>query len=150
MFDAPVSDVMKRAVETSPGTPVVQAAKLMRRRKVGALVVIDDGALVGILTERDVVFRVVAAGLDPRSVPVGAVMTESPIVIPPSERFGYALSVMHDQRFRHLPVVDNGTVVGIVSARSAMDPELEEFVAEASRRKHLRHPRPGANGVRRC
>jgi CBS domain-containing protein len=122
----------------------------MRRRKVGALVVIDDRSLVGIFTERDVVFRVVAAGLDSRSVRVGDVMTGSPITIAPSELFGYALSVMHERRFRHLPVVDGETVVGIVSARSALDPELEEFVAEANRRKHLRRPRPGASGARGC
>jgi CBS domain-containing protein len=140
MFDHPVRNVMnKRNVLVGPpDTPVARAAQRMARKNVGAMLVVDDETLVGIFTERDVVFRVVAKGLDLRATRVADVMTRSPTTIDPGERFGYALCVMHERGFRHLPVVDRGRIVGILSARSAMDPELEEFVSEAERRKHLR------------
>jgi CBS domain-containing protein len=96
---------------------------------------------VGIFTERDIVFRVVAQGLDPHTTRVANVMTPKPQTVQPDQPFGYALLMMHEGRFRHLPVVENDKVVGIVSARSAMDPELEEFVSEAQRRKHFAEKR---------
>ena len=138
MFDAPVRKVMKRAVIADPDIPVVDGAKLMRQKKVGALVVMEGERLLGIFTERDVVFRVVAAGKDPKAVTLGKAMTRSPLTIGASDRFGQALVIMHDNGFRHLPVIEAGRVVGIVSARSAADPDLEDFTAEANRREHLR------------
>jgi predicted transcriptional regulator len=65
-------------------------------------------------------------------------MTRSPHTIDPDEPFGYALLIMHERGFRHLPVIENGKVVGIVSARSALDPDLEDFISEAQRREHFR------------
>jgi CBS domain-containing protein len=65
-------------------------------------------------------------------------MTPSPHTVGPDKPFGYALLVMHDHGFRHLPVIENGKLIGIVSARSAMDPDLEEFEAEAQRRRYFR------------
>ena len=108
----------------------------MAKRNVGAVLVVDGSRLVGILTERDVVFRVVGAGLDPRATRVAEVMTASPVTIEPGRPFGQALATMHRGGFRHLPVVEQGELLGIVSARSALDPELEEFAAEARRREH--------------
>jgi CBS domain-containing protein len=139
MFDRSVRSVMSRrnVLKAPSATPVARAARLMERKNVGALLVVDGGKLVGIFTERDVVFRVVAHGLDVRTTRVGDVMSRSPQTVEPDERFGYALLIMHEKGFRHLPVVDDGRIVGILSARTAMDPELEEFVSEAERRKHL-------------
>ena len=65
-------------------------------------------------------------------------MTRDPITVAPDETFGYALLLMHENGFRHAPVVEGGCPVGVVSARYALDPELEEFAAEAERRKHIR------------
>ncbi len=65
-------------------------------------------------------------------------MTADPISVPPDEIFGRALLLMHDHGFRHIPVVENGEPVGIVSSRSALDPEMEEFIAETQRRLSLR------------
>jgi CBS domain-containing protein len=139
MFDMPVKEVMSRrsAVKAAPTISARKAARLMLDKNVGAVLVIEDEKLIGIFTERDVVFRVVARGLDPAKTPIRDVMTPAPHVAPPDKPFGAALLVMHERGFRHMPVVDGDKVLGIVSARSAMDPELEEFVSEAERRRHL-------------
>jgi CBS domain-containing protein len=99
--------------------------------------VVADENLVGICTERDIVFRVVAKGLDARATQLADVMTPAPQTIAPDKPFGSALLMMHERGFRHLPVVQNGRVVGMVSSRSALDPTLEEFVSEEQRRKHF-------------
>ena len=139
MLDEPVRKVMRKRkfLVGAPDMLVVKAAQRMAARNVGALLVVDNGVLVGIITERDVVFRVVCPGLDPRATPVAEVMTPDPITIHPDRPFGYALVLMHREGFRHLPVVKDGKALGIVSARSALDPELEEFASETSRRKHF-------------
>jgi CBS domain-containing protein len=138
MFDRPVRSVMRRrsALMASPDTTVLKAASLMADRNVGAVMVVDGEALVGIFTERDVVFRVVARALDPATTPVAQVMTPEPQTTSPDVPFGSALAVMHAQGFRHMPVLEDGKPIGIVSARSAMDPEMEDFTAEARRREH--------------
>ena len=91
---------------------------------------------MGIFTERDIAFRVVACGLDAQKTRLADVMTPAPDTIDPEKPFGYALLRMHERGFRHLPVIKDGKVVGIVSARNAMDPALEEFAFEAQRRDH--------------
>ena len=140
MFDQPVKNIMRRQklLKAPPETPVTKAAKLMAGRNVGAIAVVADERLVGIFTERDLVFRVVARGLDVNATPIADVMTRDPKWIAPGAPFGAALHVMYEGGFRHLPVVDAGKLVGIVSARSAMDPDLEEFVSEVKRREHYR------------
>jgi CBS domain-containing protein len=139
MFDRPVKEMMRRekVLKAPPETPVSKAAKLMVSKSVGAVMVIEDDCLVGICTERDIVFRVVAKGLDARATRLADVMTMCPQTIAPEKPFGYALLLMHERGFRHLPVVQAGKVVGMVSSRSALDPSLEEFVSEEQRRKHF-------------
>jgi CBS domain-containing protein len=143
MYETPVKMVMKRRdlLTAPPGISVAEAARRMAKKKVGAIIVIEDETLTGIFTERDIVFRVVALGLDLFATRIGDVMTRSPRVVDADESFGSALLIMHDSRFRHLPVIENGKLVGIVSARSALDPELEDFVSEARRRKYFRRER---------
>jgi CBS domain-containing protein len=139
MFDMPVKDVMARRaiLKAAPTVAVRKAARMMAEKNAGAVLISDHDKLVGIFTERDIVFRVVARGLDPAKTRVVDVMTPDPHVVAPDKPFGYALLVMHERGFRHMPVVHHGKVVGMVSARSAMDPELEEFVSEAERRRHI-------------
>jgi CBS domain-containing protein len=117
---------------------VAQAARQMAAGEVGALVVVDDGAVAGIFTERDALFRVMAPGRDPQRTTLAEVMTVRPVTAHPDKEFGFALRLMHEHGFRHVPVVEDGRLVGIVSARDALDPEMEDFVCEASRREHLR------------
>ena len=140
MLDRPIRDVMQRRklLLAPPVTAVAKAAKLMATRNVGAIIVVEDELVVGIFTERDAVTRVLARGLDADLTPISDVMTRAPFTVDPDKPFGYALMLMHEKGFRHLPVVVQGKPIGIVSARSAMDPELEEFVSEAQRRVHYR------------
>jgi CBS domain-containing protein len=137
MLDEPVRNVMQpeKVLKAAPQTRVSEAAELMAAKNVGAIMVVEGDRLVGIFTERDVVFRVVAQGLDARSTRIADVMTLAPHTVDSAKPFGYALLVMHQKGFRHLPVVQNGKLIGIISARSALDPELEEFALEANRRK---------------
>jgi CBS domain-containing protein len=139
MFDQAIRSVMERRkfLKASPETLVSKAAKLMAAKNVGAVLVVEDDCLVGIFSERDIAFRVVARGLDPQATRLADVMTRAPHTVDPDKPFGYALLVMQENGFRHLPVVQHGKLVGIVSSRNAMDPELEEFVFEARRRTHF-------------
>jgi len=98
---------------------------------------VEDERLVGIFTERDAVVRVMARGRDARATQLADVMTAPPLTVDPDKTFGYALLMMHENGFRHVPVIENGKPVGIVSARNALDPEMEEFVSEAQRRQHI-------------
>lgn len=139
MFDWTVRRVMGRRaiVKAPPATTVIKATKLIAARKIGAVMVVDDDRLVGIFTERDLAVRVVARELDVQTTTLGEVMTADPFTVAPDQSFGYALSLMVEKGFRHLPVVENGKPIGIVSARSAMDPALEEFVTEQQRREYF-------------
>jgi CBS domain-containing protein len=125
----------------APEVTVAAAAEFMAAQHIGAVMVVSQGNLVGIFTERDALFRVMAKGIDPRATTLAQVMTPQPYTVAPTKSYGHALVVMQEHDFRHLPVIDNGKPIGIVSARNAMDPELEEFASEAQRRKHLRDER---------
>ena len=140
MFSEPIRTVMERnkVIGAPPDTSAEAAAILMAERKVGAVLVVEQKRLVGIFTERDVVFRVVAQGRDPRATRLAEVMTKDPKTVAPDESFGYAMLVMHENGFRHLPVVEAGVPIGMISARNALDPDLEEFESEAQRRMSFR------------
>jgi CBS domain-containing protein len=140
MFDVRVKSVMerKKLLSTTPDTTVAKAAKLMTIKHVGAILIVEGERLLGIFTERDALFRVIARGLDPRTTRVADVMTLKPKTIGPNDSFGRALFLMHENGFRHLPVVEGNVVTGIISSRNALDPDLEEFTAEAHRREYLR------------
>ena len=113
---------------TQTSTTVSKAAKLMKKRRVGAIVVLDGLELAGIFTERDALYRVVAEGRDPNGTTVAEVMTRNPSTVHPDSPFENALELMHVGRFRHVPVVDRGRPIGMVSSRDAMGPELEQFM----------------------
>ena len=140
MFTLPIGSLIepRKLVVASLDTTVSVAATLMQEGRVGAVLVVQDGRLVGIFTERDAVYRVMAPGRDPCTTLLKDVMTPDPLTVAPEETFGYALLLMHEKGFRHAPVVVDGRPIGVVSARHALDPDLEEFAAEAERRKHIR------------
>lgn len=139
MLSQRVRDVMERErlLTAPPDITVSEAAKLMAERKVGAVMVVEGQSLVGLFTERDIVLRVIARDRDPGTTRLAEVMTTAPKTIGPDKSFGFALLMMHENGFRHVPVVENGKVIGIVSVRNALDPELEEFEAESQRRKQI-------------
>jgi CBS domain-containing protein len=136
MLSQPVRTIIGQHgfVTAPPSTTVRRAAELMAQGHVGAVVVVENDHLIGIFSERDAVFRVVARGLEPATTPLAQVMTPAPVTIEPDCSFGRAMAVMHEHGCRHLPVVENGRPIGIVSARNALDPELEDFVCEERRR----------------
>jgi len=99
-----------------PHTTVQEAARHMRERRVGAVLVTEgDCRLVGIFTGRDAVTRVLAEGRHPAETTLAEVMTRDPDTMPPGRTAIEALRLMQDARYRHLPVVEQGKVVGIVS-----------------------------------
>jgi CBS domain-containing protein len=124
-----------------PQTTVLKAAEMMAKKQVGAVLVVDNEHLVGIFTERDAVFRVIARGLEPTSTVLADVMTRDPKTIAPEKPYGLAMTLMHESGFRHLPVIEDGKPIGIISSRNALDPDLEEFVSEERRRKHFQETR---------
>ena len=106
---------------------VLEAAIMMKQQGKGALLVVEGSRLTGIFTERDALFRVIAAGRDPATTKLADVMTPQPQTMHPDEPFVKALRVMHKRGFRHLPVVEHGRPLGVVSARDALDDDLYEL-----------------------
>jgi CBS domain-containing protein len=125
------------AITVPSKTTVEAAARLMKKKKVGALMVVDESRLVGIFTERDALFRVLAENRDPHTTRVATVMTPEPRTIHPDKPFGSALFLMYEGGFRHVPVVEDGRPLGMVSARDALGPELEEFGNEMLHRERI-------------
>jgi CBS domain-containing protein len=98
-----------------PEDTASQAATLMKQEDCGAIpVVADGGKLVGIVTDRDIVVRAVAAGKDPRSTAVSAVMSADPVTLSPDSDADEAEKLMAERQVRRLPVVENGRLVGII------------------------------------
>ena len=123
---------------TAPGnTTIVAAARLMKQYGSSALMIVEDGHLAGIFTERDAVFRVLAESRDPKTTRVADMMTPKPRTIGPDKAVGHALLMMYDGGFRHVPVVGQGKTLGMISARDALGPELHEFDSELVHREHI-------------
>jgi CBS domain-containing protein len=127
-----------KLVAVPPQASVFEVACSMRERLFGAVVVVDSGALLGIFTEQDAVFRVIAQDRDARQVPVGDVMSAPAVTIGPDASLGQALLTMQEGGFRYLPVVENDRAIGILRAHDALDPALDEFVCEMRRRDSFR------------
>jgi len=128
----------KMLTAAPPKTSVREAARLMKTTRVGALLVVEHGHLVGIFTERDALVRVLAEGLSPDTTLLTEVMTHNPITVHPDQPFVTALHLMYENGFRHVPVAENGRPLGMVSARDALDQEAEEFEQTLRQREHLR------------
>lgn len=112
-----IGSLVRRDPETvSPNVTCAEAARRMRDERVGSLVVAQDRRPLGVLTDRDLVVRVLADGLDPAKVKVGEVMSERPIFVSESSDLVAALQLMRDLAVRRLPVVDeNREIIGVVS-----------------------------------
>lgn len=138
-MDRPVRSVIEdqKPVTANADMSVAAAARLMKAQRVGALLVLSAGRLAGIFTERDALFRVIAEGRDPAKTRVAEVMTQNPRTIAPDRPFGHALHLMYEGGFRHVPVVDDGRPIGVVSARDALGPDIQQFIAELDKRQHI-------------
>lgn len=105
----------------SPANTIRECAYIMKEWRSSAVLVVNDDQLVGIFTERDIVFRCVALGCPLDTIPVSSVMTREPRTIHVDKPFGHALHMMYDGGYRHMPVVDDqGRVVGLLSAQDAL------------------------------
>ena len=125
-------------IVTAPADMTVsEAALLMREKHIGAVIVVENERLAGIFTERDALFRVVAEGRDVKNTRLADVMTRNPQTVRQDQRFSVALQMMYGGKFRHVPVVEDGRPVGIISARDALGPELEAFVYELLRQEQV-------------
>ena len=135
----PVSEVIanQALVLASPRASVSEAAELMKKCTVGALLVTEGRHCVGSFTERDALFRVLAPGLDPKTTSLADVMTRKPQTITSDRPFGHALHLMYEGGFRHVPVVDKGELVGVVSARDALSSDLAQFESDVEDREHI-------------
>lgn len=115
-----------------PGLDVRTAAQRMAEVNIGAAAVVDAGRLAGIFSERDIMARVVAKGLDPSGTTVGVVMSKELVVAESSEDVDVALQKMHSIRARHLPVVDDGKLVGMISIRDLLEVDDAQQRAKAT------------------
>src|SRR5512134_2673210 len=138
-MERPVRSIIEdqKPVMASADMTVSAAARVMKEQGIGALLVLRDGRLAGIFTERDALFRVIAEGRDPAKTRIADVMTANPRTIAPDRPFGHALHLMYEGGFRHVPVVDNGKPLGVVSARDALGPDLQQFIADLDQRVHI-------------
>jgi len=110
-----VRDIMTRDPATlAPTATLGEAATLMKQHDCGSVPVVDGGRLVGIVTDRDIVIRVVADGRDPKTVPVSEAMTADPVTVGPDLSVDEAQQVMAGRQIRRLPVVEDGRLIGLV------------------------------------
>ena len=115
------------------GSTVADAVRMMTDRNVGIVAVLDDDRLVGLVSERDVVRRVIAAGRDPGTTVVDDIMTTRIVFGSPDEEFQDAVQLMDTANIRHLPVVENGALLSMISVRDLLRVELH------ARREEIRY-----------
>jgi CBS domain-containing protein len=117
-------------VHAAPSATVFDVAALMSEARVGCLPVLEGEQLVGVFSERDLMTRVVVEGRDPRATRVDAVMTREVITAGLDDRVERCLEKMRDRGCRHLPVVQDGRVIAMISMRDLMRDEIQEQVEE--------------------
>jgi CBS domain-containing protein len=116
----------------TPDTPVYDALKLMAEKNVGALLVLEGDKLAGILSERDYARKVILKGKASKHTPVGEIMSEQVVCVTPEQSVAECMALMTDKRFRHLPVVEDGKLVGVISIGDVVKAIISEqkFVIE--------------------
>jgi CBS domain-containing protein len=137
MATTTVQDVMTPGpTAITSDSPVVEAARRMLSEDVGSLPVVDGEKLVGMVTDRDLVLKVIAKDLDPHKVPVSDVCSEDPVVATPADALDDALQRMASEQVRRLPIVEDGRLVGILAqadvARTARPESTGRLLEEIS------------------
>ena len=123
-------------VHVGPGDSVHRALTLMAEHDVGALLVLDAGKLVGIFSERDYARKVALHGKSSRDTPIRDIMTEKVLYVTPDQTVTQCLAIMTEKHFRHLPVLDNNNVIGIISIGDLVKERISEqsFIIEQMER----------------
>ncbi len=121
----------RHVLSLTPAATVHEAACVMTRAGCGSVLIIDHASqLLGIVTERDLMTRVLAKALDPNTTPVSKIMTPNPQCVPPELKVADAVLIMIERGFRHLPVVAaNGKILGVFSVRDALPREVNTAVS---------------------
>ena len=121
----PVSQLLQKRGNTlwhvRPDDTVFSALQLLAKYEIGALVVMDGGRLVGIVSERDYTRKVALQGRNSKETPVSEIMSREVFTVTPATGSHECMSLMSERKFRHLPVVEDGTVLGMISIRDIMD-----------------------------
>ncbi len=122
-----IADVLipRDLVHMRANISVAEAARVMALQKIGAVLITEHDHLEGIFTERDLVHRVVAAGRDVDRTKLDEVMTPDPVSVTPATSVEEALRTMRERRLRHLPVISDGRVIGVVSSRDIMSERVK-------------------------
>ncbi len=147
MKDIKVEEVMsKNPVIASGDMPVREGAKLMKERGVSTLLIKEDDNIIGIVTDRDLVTKVLAEGADYNATKLRDIMSSPVVMIPKNESLSSAAKIMTRRRIRKLPVIDNGKIVGILSENdiARISPDLIALAreyAEMHNNKKVRTPR---------
>lgn len=144
MSQRTIEDVIagRQLVTASKDMAVRAACRLMTETKVSALLVMNGKKLEGIFTERDALVKILVDGRDPEKTKLSEVMVANPQTVRAAQPMAYALLVMVEGGFRHVPVVDDaGAVVGMISARDAMGADFVRLERELDRRETLENPR---------
>lgn len=132
----------KQLTFVEPRLSVRDAARLMSEQKVGAVPVLESGKLVGLFSERDLMTRVVAAGLDPDTTRIDAVMTSDLVVASPDDQIDECVQKMHSLGCRHLPIVEQDELIGIISLRDLLQVDNQQARAKVDFLKDLVTYRP--------
>jgi CBS domain-containing protein len=114
-------------VHVRSGDMVVEALRRMRDNRVRSVLVIDDDELVGIITQGDCAIKVLLPGLDAKQTPVRQVMTANPVTVRPDDRLESCMAMMAARSFRHLPVLDAGKVVGVISVGDLVKDKIRDL-----------------------
>jgi CBS domain-containing protein len=122
----------RHVISLGPSASIYEAACMMTGAHCGSVLIIEGSTLLGIVTERDLMTRVLAKALNPATTPASAVMTRSPRTVPPETRVSDAVLIMIERGFRNLPVVSaEGKILGVFSARDALPREVNAAVSLA-------------------
>jgi CBS domain-containing protein len=139
-MDTPVAALIERKgsdVHAVASTiTIAEAVAEMNKKRIGCIVIVDEGQLAGIFTERDVLRRVVGADLDPKTVRVGDVMTKNVHTISPQATIEQTMELFAEKRCRHIPVLDQGELRGLISIG-----DISRWVADTNRAEadHLKN-----------
>ena len=121
----PIQELLKgrkpTVFQVSPSVTVFEALRLLADYEVGAMVVMDKGKLVGVVSERDYTRKVALQGKNSKETTVAEIMTRDVVTVSPRTGTRACMALMSQKKIRHLPVVDGGQVLGMISIRDIMD-----------------------------
>ena len=126
LLEAKTSDIHS----IGPHAAVIDAIRLMAEKRIGAVLVVEDGRLVGILSERDYARKVVLQGHSSADIPVRSIMTSDVITVGPGDTADHCMQLVTNRRVRHLPVLQGDAVIGVVSIGDLVKAVIEDQQVE--------------------